>query len=120
MDEPDDAGGYQIDDQRHDIYSRLSSVARPAGVCIHPDKIAGCEQRRDLIGVWILWLGTQTGVSRMVPSHTKSVSALLIQNPLKVVLWMATSLSAGFSEEVAFRGYFQKQFEAMTGSSVAG
>ena len=72
------------------------------------------------IVVWILWLGIQAGVSRMVPSHAKSVSALLPQNPLEVVLWIATSLSAGFCEEVAFRGYFQKQFEAMTGSSVAG
>ncbi len=69
---------------------------------------------------WILWLGIQAGVSRMVPSHASSVSALLPQNPLEVVLWIATSLSAGFCEEVAFRGYFQKQFEAMTGSSVAG
>ena len=70
--------------------------------------------------VWILWLGVQAGVSRMVPSHAKSVSTLLPQNTLEVVLWIATSLSAGFCEEVAFRGYFQKQFEAMTGSSVAG
>ena len=72
------------------------------------------------IVVWILWLGIQAGVSRIVPSHAKSVSALLPQNPLEVVLWIATSLSAGFCEEVAFRGYFQKQFEAMTGRSVAG
>ncbi len=70
--------------------------------------------------VWILWLGIQAGVSRLVPSHATSVSTLLPQNPLEVVLWIATSLSAGFCEEVAFRGYFQKQFEAMTGSSVAG
>jgi hypothetical protein len=48
------------------------------------------------------------------------VSTLLPQNTLEVVLWIATSLSAGFCEEVAFRGYFQKQFEAMTGTSAAG
>jgi len=70
--------------------------------------------------VWIFWLGVQAGVSRMIPSHAKSVSTLLPQNTLEVVLWIATSLSAGFCEEVAFRGYFQKQFEAMTGSSAAG
>ena len=72
------------------------------------------------IVVWILWLGIQAGASRMVPSHAKSVSKLLPQNRLEVVLWIATSLSAGFCEEVAFRGYFQKQFEAMTGSVAAG
>jgi hypothetical protein len=56
----------------------------------------------------------------MVPSHAKSVSTLFPQRLLEVVLWIATSLSAGFCEEVAFRGYFQKQFQAMTGSSAAG
>ena len=72
------------------------------------------------IAVWILWLGIQVGVSRIIPSHAKSVSALLPQSLLEVGLWIATSLSAGFCEEVAFRGYFQKQFQAMTGSSAAG
>jgi len=72
------------------------------------------------IVVWILWIGIQVGVSRMVPSDAKSVSALFPQSSLEVVLWIATSLTAGFCEEVAFRGYFQKQFEAMTGSAAAG
>jgi len=72
------------------------------------------------IVVWILWVGIQVGVSRMVPSHAKSVSMLFPQGLIEVVLWIATSLSAGFCEEVAFRGYFQKQFEAMTGSSAVG
>jgi len=70
--------------------------------------------------VWILWIGIQAGVTRMVPSHAQSVSGLFPQSLLEVVLWILTSLSAGFCEEVAFRGYFQKQFEAMTGSAAAG
>ncbi len=72
------------------------------------------------IVVWILWIGIQVGVSRVVPSHAKSVSALFPQSFLEVGLWIATCLTAGFCEEVAFRGYFQKQFEAMTGSAAAG
>lgn len=72
------------------------------------------------IVVWILWIGIQVGVSRMIPSHAKSVSALFPQSLLEVVLWIASCLTAGFCEEVAFRGYFQKQFEAITGSSAAG
>lgn len=72
------------------------------------------------IVVWILWIGIQVGVSRMVPSHAQSVSALFPQSFLEVVLWLVCSLTAGFCEEVAFRGYFQKQFEAMTGSAAAG
>ena len=72
------------------------------------------------IAVWILWEAIQVGVSRMVPSHATSVSALFPQSFLEVVLWIATSLTAGFCEEVAFRGYFQKQFEAMTRNSALG
>jgi membrane protease YdiL (CAAX protease family) len=70
--------------------------------------------------VSILWAGIQAGIARMVPTDAKSVSSLFPQSFLEVVLWMLTSLSAGFCEEVAFRGYFQKQFEAMTGSLAAG
>jgi len=70
--------------------------------------------------VWILWIGIQLGVGRLLPSQAKSVSALFPQSPLEVVLWIACSLSAGFCEEVAFRGYFQKQFAAMTRSPAAG
>jgi membrane protease YdiL (CAAX protease family) len=72
------------------------------------------------IVVWVLWIGIQAGVSRIVPSHAKSVSELLPQSFLEVVLWVATSLTAGFCEEVAFRGYFQKQFQAITRSPAAG
>lgn len=34
----------------------------------------------------------------------------------EIALWVAVSISAGFSEELAYRGYFQKQFHAFTGS----
>lgn len=72
------------------------------------------------IAVWVLWIGIQAAVSRIVPSHAKSVSVLLPQSFLEVVLWVVTSLTAGFAEEVAFRGYFQKQFQAMMRSPAAG
>ncbi len=42
------------------------------------------------VGVWVLWIGIQAGVSRIVPSHAKSVSVLLPQSFLEVVLWVAT------------------------------
>jgi membrane protease YdiL (CAAX protease family) len=41
---------------------------------------------------------------------------LLPQGALETALWVALSLSAGFCEEIAFRGYFQRQFEAFTRS----
>ena len=68
--------------------------------------------------VWILWLGIQAGVSQVLPGNSDAALELLPKTALEVALWIATSLSAGFCEEVAFRGYFQRQFEAMTGSSV--
>ena len=70
--------------------------------------------------VWILWNGIQVGVGRLMPSQAKSVSALFPQSLLEIVLWIACSLTAGLCEEVAFRGYFQKQFTAITRSSAVG
>ncbi len=71
-------------------------------------------------GLWVVWGGVQIIGSRLVPSHAKSVSVLFPRGVLEIVLWVALSLSAGISEEIAFRGYFQKQFRAMTGSASTG
>jgi CAAX protease family protein len=46
----------------------------------------------------------------------RSVDALLPHGPIEASLWVALSLSAGFNEELVFRGYFRRQFEAWTGS----
>lgn len=66
-------------------------------------------------GLWMIWLLTQRtwdGVFGL--GHAASISSLLPQQPMELVLWVVLSISAGFSEEVIFRGYFQKQFEALT------
>jgi membrane protease YdiL (CAAX protease family) len=34
----------------------------------------------------------------------------------EIFLWFLVSLAAGFAEELAYRGYFQRQFQALTGS----
>ena len=71
--------------------------------------------------VWILWIGIQTGIVRLWgTSHAISVAALFPQSPIEVALWIVASISAGFAEEIAFRGYFQRQFAAITGSVWAG
>jgi membrane protease YdiL (CAAX protease family) len=41
--------------------------------------------------------------------------SLLPRSALETALWVVLSLSAGFCEEITFRGYFQRQFEACTG-----
>ena len=66
---------------------------------------------------WALWEGAAYGVHWLLgPSSAKSVDSLLPQSLLEVLLWIATSITAGVCEEVAFRGYVQRQFHALTGS----
>jgi uncharacterized protein len=40
----------------------------------------------------------------------KQIGFLAPQNTLEIALWICLSATAGFCEEVLFRGYFQKQF----------
>ena len=71
--------------------------------------------------VWILWIGIQMGIVRLWGTNqAKSVAALFPESPIEIALWIVASISAGFAEEIAFRGYFQKQFAAITGSVWAG
>jgi hypothetical protein len=53
------------------------------------------------------------------PDHAKTIDTLLPQGALEVVLWIAVSVSAGFGEEVVYRGYMQKQILALSGSVTA-
>jgi len=70
---------------------------------------------------WVLWLGIQRGYELVMGAgHARSVGAYLPKGPLEIPLWIALSLSAGFCEEAVFRGYFQRQFAAMTGYRPAG
>jgi len=45
---------------------------------------------------------------------------LLPQSPLEIALYLMLSLTAGFCEEVIFRGYLQRQFTALTRASAGG
>ncbi len=67
-----------------------------------------------LWGSWILVGVTWTRV--LGPSHAAAVPQLLPRGGLEVPLWVALSASAGICEEFVFRGYFQRQFQALTGS----
>ena len=66
---------------------------------------------------WIFWEATARFVQFLLgESHAKTIQSLLPQTWLEIVLWIGLSASAGICEEIVFRGYFQKQFEALTGS----
>src|SRR5271165_834579 len=66
---------------------------------------------------WVLWEGAEYGVYRLLgPSSAKTVDSLLPKSLIEILIWIATSITAGICEEMAFRGYLQKQFHALTGS----
>lgn len=68
---------------------------------------------------WVLWEGAAYGVHWLLgPSSARSVDSLLPQSLLEILIWIATSMTAGICEEMVFRGYVQRQFHALTGNVV--
>jgi membrane protease YdiL (CAAX protease family) len=66
-------------------------------------------------GLWALWIGLMN--PHILGGGTNAAQSLLPQGVLESLAWIPVALSAGFCEELAFRGYLQKQFEAITGSA---
>ena len=66
-------------------------------------------------GLWAVWIGLMN--AHLLGSGTNAAQGLLPRGILESLVWIPVALSAGFCEEVAFRGYLQKQFQAMTGSA---
>jgi membrane protease YdiL (CAAX protease family) len=72
---------------------------------------------------WVLWTGAAYGVHWLLavaagPGSAKTVVSLLPQSLLEVLIWVATSITAGVCEEMVFRGYLQRQLNALSGSVV--
>jgi membrane protease YdiL (CAAX protease family) len=67
---------------------------------------------------WVLWEGAAYGVHWLLgPSSAKTVDSLLPQSLLEILVWIGTSVTAGICEEMAFRGYLQRQFHALSGNT---
>jgi membrane protease YdiL (CAAX protease family) len=66
-------------------------------------------------GLWALWMGLQK--SPFFSGGTNAAQGLLPQGIFESLVWIPLALSAGFCEELVFRGYLQKQFQAVTGSA---
>jgi membrane protease YdiL (CAAX protease family) len=64
--------------------------------------------------LWAIWIAIESSLP-----NTNTVHALLPRTPLEFAVWMLVAVSAGFCEELVFRGYFQRQFHAITGSAAA-
>jgi membrane protease YdiL (CAAX protease family) len=68
------------------------------------------------IAVWVMLLGLTTAIR----FRGESAAKLLLPETLKeVALFVPLAVIAGFSEELIFRGYLQRQFLALTGNTVA-
>jgi CAAX protease family protein len=72
-----------------------------------------------LLGLAFLLLWIVASIVLVVafqPQRTEAPSyiAVLPRTTIDVILWIVISLSAGFCEELVFRGYLQRQFLALT------
>jgi membrane protease YdiL (CAAX protease family) len=67
------------------------------------------------LGLWGAWTFFMMLWNRLSgPDQAGAIQPLLPQHALEILLWIGVSISAGFCEEFVFRGYFQKQFVALT------
>lgn len=58
-------------------------------------------------------LGYAMGLNKQV-EDVKKLAFLAPRGALEILLWLAVSCTAGFCEEVMYRGYLQRQFTAWT------
>jgi uncharacterized protein len=67
--------------------------------------------------LWAVWALAQRLWDRWFgPGQAASIQTFLPRRGLEIALWIGVAISAGFCEELVFRGYFQKQFEVFTHS----
>ena len=69
--------------------------------------------------VKLLALAWRASIPALGGAAPLRVAPLLPRTPLEIALWVALSASAGVAEEIVFRGYFQRQLAAWTGSAGA-
>jgi membrane protease YdiL (CAAX protease family) len=65
--------------------------------------------------LWAVWMGLMN--AHLLGGGTNAAQGLLPRGLLESLVWIPVALSAGFCEELAFRGYLQKQFQAITGNA---
>jgi hypothetical protein len=66
-------------------------------------------------GLWAFWIGLMN--PHLLGGGTNAAQGLLPQGLVESLAWIPVAVSAGFCEELAFRGYLQRQFQAITGST---
>jgi membrane protease YdiL (CAAX protease family) len=100
---------------RHGTSLRSLISARPLGArTLLADAALGALLMLLLVGIEYL-LDRALGGAR-----PGSVQALIVRRGADIPLWILLSLSAGFVEEIVFRGYLQRQFGALLASPWLG
>jgi membrane protease YdiL (CAAX protease family) len=95
-----------------------------------PDLVGGSWPRpgaflRDLgIGIGFLIIcgvGVVNGLGYLLKvAPNQAIRNMLPQGGIEIILWLMMSLTAGFCEEVIFRGYLQRQFAGLTQAAGGG
>jgi uncharacterized protein len=79
---------------------------------------------RDLgiaVGFLIISHAVLAGLAYLLKaSNTNGLKNILPHGRIEIILWLLMSLTAGFCEEVIFRGYLQRQFGALTRGAAGG
>jgi membrane protease YdiL (CAAX protease family) len=73
-------------------------------------------------GLVLAAVGYALGLGHMgnVNELEKRIGSMLPQGKSEIAMWLLLCVTAGFCEEVIFRGYFQKQFAIVLNSAWAG
>jgi uncharacterized protein len=131
---------HELEQHRHMVTMYLSLIAMEAGIFFYvkggldryqvsiQDVICGDWSGaksilRDVgigLGAWLVWLAINGAWNKFWGADPSVSIYVLPRRLLDVLLWIAVSISAGISEEFAFRGYLQRQFGALTGSRWLG
>ena len=85
----------------------------------------------DLVIAFVFWVAAMIVLSLMaralhlgdgsrLDDLRRQLGFLVPRGTREVVLWVALSITAGFCEEVVFRGYLQRQLGALAGNSLVG
>lgn len=74
---------------------------------------------------WLVWEGAAYGIHWLLnlgfpqSGAAKTVASLLPQSFAEILVWTGVCIVAGVCEEMAFRGFLQRQFHALTGNVAA-
>ena len=69
---------------------------------------------------WVIWEGSARLLHLLLGAgDTSNVNAMLPRSFPEITIWCLLSCTAGFCEEIVYRGYLQRQFAAWTGNAAA-